>query len=100
MRPAMPAAGMEWPIIDLTEPRPARASPWASGPKKARSVSISAWSPTGVAVPCASMRPTVSGARPAADQARSRAMRCPSTRGTMRLDARPSLAVPVPRMTL
>ncbi len=49
---AMPAAGMAWPIIDLTEPRVLSAI--GAVPQNVRIVSISTWSPTGVPVPCPS----------------------------------------------
>ncbi len=104
---AAPAAGMVWPIIDFTEPStplpeppgrpPAPAAP--AGPKNWANVSSSAASPTGVAVPWASISPTVAGSRPDADQARSSASSWPATLGFITLDARPSLATPVPRMT-
>ncbi len=97
MSPAAPAAGMAWPIIDFTVPRPARSP--SAGPKKRRRVSSSAASPAGVPVPCASTSPTLRGSSPAACQARSSASTWPSTRGFMRLASRPSEATPVPRMT-
>ena len=57
----MPAAGMVWPIIDFTEPITAVLP--AGPPNTSASVVSSAASPAGVAVPCASSRPTESGAR-------------------------------------
>jgi hypothetical protein len=45
----MPAAGMVWPIIDLTEPITARGASCGGAPKKRCIVSNSASSPAGVA---------------------------------------------------
>ncbi len=98
-RPAAPAAGMAWPIIDLIEPSPARVMPASAGPKTSRSVASSAESPAGVAVPCASTSPTVAGSRPETSHARRNASTWPWACGLMRLVARPSLDTPVPRMT-
>ncbi len=97
MSPAAPAAGIAWPMFDLTEPRPARAP--SADPKNFASVSSSAPSPTGVPVPWASIRPTDAGSMPASAQARFRARSWPSTAGVMRLASRPSLAIPVPEIT-
>ena len=65
MSPAMPAAGIAWPIIDLTEPRPHQGSPSARGPNTRVRAWTSVASPTGVPVPCASTRPTLRGETPA-----------------------------------
>ena len=46
-----------------------------------------------------SSRPSEPGSIPASCQARSSASTCPSMRGVIRLDSRPSLATPVPRIT-
>ena len=64
MTPAMPAAGMQCPIIDLTDPiaTPARGS----CPAQTRPIaSTSVPSPTTVPVPCASSRPMLAGVTPA-----------------------------------
>ena len=100
--PAMPAAGMAWPMLDFTVPRPTSSPPRARPPKARATVSSSVWSPAGVAVPWASSRPRASaavGSRAASVHACSTASSCPAERGLMRLEARPSLATPVPRMT-
>jgi hypothetical protein len=97
--PAAPAAGMAWPIIDFTDPSPARGRPAWAGPNTVRRVSSSVRSPTGVAVPWASTKPTAEGSRPLARHAASTASTWPSGRGLMRLASRPSLATPVPRIT-
>jgi hypothetical protein len=64
--PATPAAGMVWLIIDFTVP----SAHEGSVPRRAPNTFDSAWtsttSPTAVPVPWASIRPTVSGATPAA----------------------------------
>jgi len=100
---AIPAAGMVWPIIDLTDPITAGARPPAGrGPKTWAIVASSAASPVGVAVPCASSMPSASaaiGSSPASAQARRTAITWPVLSGLNRLAARPSLEVPVPRMT-
>jgi hypothetical protein len=98
MSPATPAAGIVWPIIDLTEPSTARR-PSPAGPNTCASVASSAPSPAGVPVPCASTRPTVAGSSRAASHARRSASTCPSIAGVMRLAERPSLDTPVPRIT-
>jgi hypothetical protein len=69
MSPAIPAAGMAWPIIDFTVPMPI-SSP--SAPNALIIVSSSAASPAGVAVPWASISPGPSdlGSRLAFSQAR------------------------------
>ncbi len=100
---------MVCPIMDLTEPTPiGRAPPQApapapaSAPKTCRRVASSAASPAGVAVPCASTRPSAPGAlgsSPASAQARSTASTCPSDAGASSVDVRPSLAEPQPRIT-
>jgi len=95
IRPATPAAGIVWPIIDFTEPIPTGGP----SPNTCASVRSSASSPVGVPVPCASISPTVAGSRPAASHARASASAWPATRGFIRLDSLPSLATPVPRMT-
>ena len=58
IRPATPAAGMAWPIIDFTEPSAARAAVAGRRRRPGASVSSSAASPAGVAVPWASTSPT------------------------------------------
>ena len=60
IRPAMPAAGMVWPIIDFTEPMTASCP--CAAPNTSATVVSSAASPAGVAVPCASSSPMESGA--------------------------------------
>ena len=65
MNPAIPAAGIVWPIIDFTLPSAHRGKPLRA-PKTRVSASTSTASPTSVAVPCASTRPTVCGGTPAA----------------------------------
>ena len=61
----MPAAGMQWLIIDLTEPIAiapcARAS---ASPKTFFSAAISVLSPSGMPVPWASIRLTLAGSTP------------------------------------
>jgi hypothetical protein len=97
----MPAAGMVCPIIDFTDPITARR-PSAGRPKTSATVFNSTASPVGVPVPCASSRPIASGAvgsSPAAAHAWRRAATCPERSGLNRLDVRPSLATPVPRIT-
>ncbi len=99
--PAIPAAGIAWPIIDLTDPRPAHGDP-SGGPNTLSSVASSAASPFGVAVPCAStspIDPRSRGSSPARCQARSSDRTWLSGLGFITLDARPSLETPEPRMT-
>ncbi len=100
--PAIPAAGMAWPMLDFTVPSGTRSAPRLRPPNARATVSSSTWSPVGVAVPWASSRPMASaavGSRPASVHACSTASSWPADRGLMRLEARPSLATPVPRMT-
>ncbi len=100
--PAMPAAGIRWPIIDFTEPSTARRSPSTAGPNTWASVASSAASPAGVAVPWASSSPSASGAAgssPAARQAARTARLCPPGSGLASAAVRPSPATPVPRTT-
>jgi hypothetical protein len=98
--PAIPEAGMAWPMLDFTDPSPtggAGASPSASNTR--RRVAISTLSPARVAEPWASISPTVVGSSPAACQARSMASAWPLLAGLISVAARPSLDTPVPRMT-
>ena len=98
IKPATPAAGMAWPIIDFTEPSPG-AGPLAGPPKNCASAASSTASPVGVAVPWASISPTVAGSQPASRHAWSSAASWPASRGRIGLDSLPSLVTPVPRMT-
>ena len=61
IRPATPAAGTVWLIMDFTDPSAQRGDSVSRGGNTPRSASTSTTSPTGVPVPCASSRPTVSG---------------------------------------
>jgi hypothetical protein len=103
MSPAIPAAGIACPIIDLTVPSHSGGRPpGGSAPKTRRSVASSASSPAGVPVPCASTSPAApgsDGSSPASRQARSTASAWPSTSGLMIPPARPSLEEPTPRIT-
>ena len=99
IRPATPAVAFVWPIIDLTEPM---ATLCAGAPASANtlvSACTSAPSPATVPVPCASTSPTVAGEKPAWAYARRSARIWPSGRGAVRLRSRPSLALPMPRIT-
>ncbi len=99
MSPAMPLAGMAWPMLDFTEPSPTGGSSAPSScSKTCRRVAISTLSPARVAEPCASISPTLAGSSSAACQARSMASTCPLLAGLMSVPARPSLDTPVPRI--
>ncbi len=99
MRPAIPLAGMAWPMFDFTEPSPTGGCALASSRSKTwRRVAISTLSPARVADPWASIRPTLAGSSSAACQARSMASTCPLLAGLISVAARPSLDTPVPRI--
>ena len=59
--PAMPAAGMVWLIMDLTEPKAMLPCAAVRVPNTDLSDAISVLSPSGMPVPWASTRPTVEG---------------------------------------
>lgn len=64
IRPAMPAAGMQWLIIDFTEPMATLPSrPWRS-PSTLRKAAISVLSPSGIPVPWASTSEMLAGSTP------------------------------------
>ena len=63
MSPAMPAAGMQWLIIDFTDPT-GRLAEADLRPNTLRRAVISVLSPSGMPVPWASMSPTEVGSMP------------------------------------
>ena len=60
----MPAAGMQWLIIDLTEPIAIAPCAVRRSPNTFFSAAISVLSPSGMPVPCASIRLTLAGSTP------------------------------------
>ena len=65
IRPAMPAAGMQWLIIDFTEPMAMLpCAPSSRAPNTFFSAAISVLSPSGMPVPWASIIDTVDGSTP------------------------------------
>ena len=60
----MPAAGMQWLIIDLTEPIAIAPCAVRRSPNTFFSAAISVLSPSGMPVPCASTRLIVAGSTP------------------------------------
>ena len=66
IRLATPAAGMQWLIIDFTEPSAFTPIGVLRSPNTAFNDAISVRSPSGMPVPCASTRPTLAGSTPEA----------------------------------
>ncbi len=97
--PAVPAAALRWPMLDLTEPSAIWPGLAPAPPKTSDSDSSSAASPTRVDVPCASMAVTVAGSRPERSQARRTASCWPTGLGAVMPLPLPSEEPPTARMT-
>ncbi len=98
-RPAVPAAALRWPMLDLTEPRAMEPASAPALPKTSPIAESSATSPTRVDVPCASISPTVAGSTLALAQARWTAIRWPTGLGAVMPLPLPSLEPAIPVIT-
>jgi hypothetical protein len=96
-KPATPAAASQWPMLDFTEPSATEAG-GSPSPSACVSAATSMGSPSGVAVPCASIIPMDDGSTSATESASAMARACPSTLGAVKPILRePSLLTAEPR---
>jgi hypothetical protein len=84
----------------LTEPRAQKPRREVEAAKTCRRAATSMGSPSGVAVPCPSTKPIVSGSTPATAWAMAITPACPPTPGAVKpIRSSPSLLTAVPRIT-